>query len=207
VIDGPTRGRGLVSHRSAGRASRPRAQGGRQASVRAAPAAPCARGRVVARGDPAAADPAPARPLTPVDDRHLPGGHQQRGDHLHPLRKTGADDPRQRRPRPVEALAGAHPALPRPRSQAKQQPPLTDPASPKQSPADHAATSHSGIPPTNQSSRSGRHRAEPSCPCDRREHRESDPLDRNRRLRAPAVRVSGAQHSGELWQREAILCV
>src|SRR5512135_2584756 len=33
-----------------------------------------------ARGDPAAVDPAPARPRLPVHDRHLPAGHLLRGD-------------------------------------------------------------------------------------------------------------------------------
>jgi hypothetical protein len=56
-----------------------------------------------------------------------------------------------------------------------------------------------------QSARSGRRRAEPSRSCDRGEHGEDDPLDGNRRLRTPAVRTSGAQHGGELWECEPVL--
>ncbi len=63
-------------------------------------------------GDPAAADPAPARSLAPVNDRHLPGGDQHRGDHLDRPLKAGADDARQRRPRPRAGNRGSAAALP-----------------------------------------------------------------------------------------------
>ena len=92
---------GVVSQRRTRRAAPARAQGRSQAPVRAPPAAPRARRRAHARGDRAAADPTPARPLAPVNDRHLPRGDQQRGDHLDRPRQTRTDDARQRRPRPV----------------------------------------------------------------------------------------------------------
>ena len=73
VIAGPTRGHAwsasaarLELHRTAIAAG--------VAPRGAAPAPPCTRCRAAARGDPAAADPAPARPRLPVDDRHLPAG-------------------------------------------------------------------------------------------------------------------------------------
>jgi hypothetical protein len=75
------------------------------------PAEACPRGRAAARRDPAADDPAPARPLTPLDDRHLPAGNLLRRDHLNRPRTTGTDDARQRRPRPV-ALGGSAPSAP-----------------------------------------------------------------------------------------------
>jgi integrase len=68
--------------------------------------------KLMHEGDRAAADPAPARPLTPVNDRHLPRGDQQRGDHLHRPRKTRANDARQRRPRPLADNRGSAAALP-----------------------------------------------------------------------------------------------
>ena len=68
-----------------------------------------------ARGDPAAANPASARPLAPVSDRHLPGGNQHRGDHLHRPRQAGANDARQRRPRPLAGTRGSAPGAPAPR--------------------------------------------------------------------------------------------
>ena len=122
---------GVVSQRGTGRAAPPRAQGRSQAPLRAPPAAPRPRRRAAARGDPAAANPASARPLAPIHDRHLPGGNQHRGDHLHRPRQAGANDARQRRPRPLAGTRGAHPALPHPGpcSQAKQQPHLSDAAS------------------------------------------------------------------------------
>lgn len=49
-----------------------------------------------------------------VDDRHLPGGDQHRGDHLDRPRKARADDARERRPRPVADTRGSATALPRP---------------------------------------------------------------------------------------------
>ena len=104
----------LVSQLGADRAAPSRAQGRSTAAVRAAPAAPRARRRIAARRDRAAADPAPARPLAPLNDPHLPSGHRHRGDHLDRPRQAGANDARQRRPRPVAAPAGAHPALPHP---------------------------------------------------------------------------------------------
>ena len=77
VIDGPTRGRAWSA--SAARVELrhlARAQGRRQAPLRASPAAPRARSRADARRDPAAADPAAARALAPVHHRHLPRGDQ-----------------------------------------------------------------------------------------------------------------------------------
>ena len=110
----------VVSQRCAGRAAPPRAQGRNQAPVRTPPAAPRARRRAPARRDPAAADPAPARPLAPVNDRHLPGGDQHRGNHLDRTRKTRTDDARQRRPRPVADTRGSAAALPHPPTPALQ---------------------------------------------------------------------------------------
>jgi hypothetical protein len=59
---------------------------------------------------------------------------QHRGNHLHRPRQAGANDARQRRPRPLVGTRGSAAALPRrgPCSQAKQQPHLSDAASPKQ---------------------------------------------------------------------------
>jgi hypothetical protein len=69
-----------------------------------APAAPRARRRAATRRDPAAADPAPARPRISLDDRHPSAGDLLREDHLDRPRPAGADDARQRRPRPVDDL-------------------------------------------------------------------------------------------------------
>ena len=52
VIDGPTRGAGVVSKRGAERASPPRAKGRSPTPLGAAPAAPCARRGAAARGIP-----------------------------------------------------------------------------------------------------------------------------------------------------------
>ncbi|MBV8733513.1 MAG: site-specific integrase [Solirubrobacterales bacterium] len=49
-----------------------------------------------------------------LHDRDLPTRNLLRGDHLHSPRPPRADDARQRRPRPIEHLAGARHALPRP---------------------------------------------------------------------------------------------
>jgi hypothetical protein len=67
VIVGRTKGPCLVSQLRSDRAPPGRAEGRSQAAVRAAPAAPRARGRAAARRDPAAADPAPTRPLASLD--------------------------------------------------------------------------------------------------------------------------------------------
>ena len=82
----------------------------------------------------AAADPAPTRPLAPVNHRHLPRRDQHRGNHLHHPRQASTDDARQRRTRPVAATRGSATALPHPgtRSRAKQQSQLNDAASPIQ---------------------------------------------------------------------------
>jgi hypothetical protein len=109
----PDPGTGVVSQRCAGRASPPGAQGGSQATVRAPSAAPRARRRAAARGNPVAPDPAAARPLAPVNDRDLPRGDQQRGDHLDRPRKAPADDARQCRARPLAKTCGSADALPR----------------------------------------------------------------------------------------------
>jgi hypothetical protein len=69
------------------------------------------RARPGSRGCPAAADPTPARALAPLHDRDLPTRNLLRGDHLHSPRPARADDARQRRPRPIEHLAGARHAL------------------------------------------------------------------------------------------------
>ena len=68
------------------------------------PAAPRPRRRTAARRDRAAAHPAPARPLTSVNDRDIPGRHRYRGNHLDSPRAARADDARQRRARPVAEL-------------------------------------------------------------------------------------------------------
>jgi hypothetical protein len=68
--------------------------------------------RAAARGDPAAADPTPARALPPLHHRHLPPRNLLRGDHLHSPPTARADDATQRRPCPLEPHAGAHDALP-----------------------------------------------------------------------------------------------
>ncbi len=123
---------GVVSQRCTGRASPPRAQGRSPAPVCAAPAAPRACRRADARGGPGATNPAPARPLAPVHNRNLPGGDQHRGDHLHCPRQAGANDARQRRPRPLAGTRGSAHALPHPGpcSQANQQPHLSEAARP-----------------------------------------------------------------------------
>jgi len=72
--------------------------------------------RAAARGDPAAADPAPTRALAPVNHRHLPPGHRHRGDHRHGPRTARPDDARQRRPRFVGRTAGAQPRSRTPRT-------------------------------------------------------------------------------------------
>ena len=69
VIDGPTRGHAWSASAARLRAAPARARGGRPPAVRAPPAPPRARRRAVARGHPAAADPAPARALAPLHDR------------------------------------------------------------------------------------------------------------------------------------------
>jgi site-specific DNA recombinase len=53
--------------------------------------------RVAARGDRAAADPAPAGALAPLHDRHVSARHFLRGDHLDSPCPACADDARQRR--------------------------------------------------------------------------------------------------------------
>jgi integrase len=74
VIAGPTHGHAWSA--SAARLELPHGNRGRGAPPAGpASAPPCPRCRVAARGDPAAADPAPARPRLPVDDRHLPARH------------------------------------------------------------------------------------------------------------------------------------
>jgi hypothetical protein len=61
-----------------------------------------------------AGDSAPARALALVNDRHVSGGDQPRGDHFDRALQAGADDARQRRPRPVAGIRGSAVALPRP---------------------------------------------------------------------------------------------
>ena len=114
VIDGPTRGRAWSVSAARIELHRPAPRSGRAATVRAAPVAPCARCRVAARRDLAAADPAPARALASLNDRNLPPGDRHRGDHLDRPRAPRADDARQRRACPVAEPAGAHHALPHP---------------------------------------------------------------------------------------------
>ena len=92
---------GAVGQRGAVRASPPRAPGRSPTTVGAAPAPPCARRRAAARRNPAAADPAPTRPLTSVNDRHLPPRDRHRRDHLDGPRAARTDDARWRRPRSV----------------------------------------------------------------------------------------------------------
>src|SRR5436190_7223532 len=104
----------LVSRRRPSPAAPDRTPGRRPPALRSPPAPPRARCRAAARGCPAATDPTPARALAPLHDRDLPTRNLLRGDHLHSPRPARADDARQRRPRPIEHLAGARHALPRP---------------------------------------------------------------------------------------------
>ena len=62
-----------------------------------APAPSCARRRAAARGDPAAADPAPTRARIPLDDRHLPRRDLIGGDHRRHTRPQSTDDAREHR--------------------------------------------------------------------------------------------------------------
>ena len=71
VIDGPDPRTGVVGHRCTGRTAPPRAQRRSAAPLRAGSTASRACRRARARGDPAAIDPATARPLAPINDRHL----------------------------------------------------------------------------------------------------------------------------------------
>jgi len=69
VVAGPTRGPRVVGQRRSPGASSHCARGGCPPARSPAPAPPCARCRAAARGDRAAADPAPAGALAPLDDR------------------------------------------------------------------------------------------------------------------------------------------
>ena len=113
VIAGPTRGHAWSAGAARLQLHQDRAGGWRPPALRAAPAPPCPCCRAAERGRPATADPAPAGAFAPLHDRHVSAGDLLRGDHLHRSRSARADDARQRRPRPVEHLAGARHALPR----------------------------------------------------------------------------------------------
>jgi hypothetical protein len=69
-----------------------RRSGGGQASVRAAPAAPCARAGARPRGRPAQHHPAPTRAHQPRHDVDLPPRDRPRGDHRHRPDTPRADD-------------------------------------------------------------------------------------------------------------------
>jgi hypothetical protein len=114
VIAGPTRGHAWSPGAARLQVHPDRTRGRCPPGIRAPPAPPCVRCRAAARGCPAAADPTPARALAPLHDRDLPTRNLLRGDHLHSPRPARADDARQRRPRPIEHLAGARHAPPRP---------------------------------------------------------------------------------------------
>src|SRR5215204_3401317 len=70
--------------------------GRREATLRAAPAAPRPRRRARARRRAAERHPAPARPREPRHHLGLPPRHRHRGDHRHGPRATRTDDVRQR---------------------------------------------------------------------------------------------------------------
>ena len=75
VIAGPTARARLVSRRRQAAAAPDRAGGWRPPPLRAAPAPPRPCCRAAARGRPPATDPAPARALAPLHDRHLSAGN------------------------------------------------------------------------------------------------------------------------------------
>jgi len=85
------------SHGSRAAARRGRSGGG-QATLRPAPAAPCARGRDVARRRAPAGHSAPTRARQPVDHLGVPPRDRQHRDHPHRTLAPRADDPRRQRP-------------------------------------------------------------------------------------------------------------
>jgi hypothetical protein len=110
VIDGPTHGRTWSDSAARVELRHLALKAGVKRRLRASPAAPRARRRAPARGDPASPDPAPTLP--PVNDRHLPRRDQHPGNHLDRPRKARADDAHQRRPRPLTGTRGSATALP-----------------------------------------------------------------------------------------------
>ena len=72
VIDGPTRGRAWSASAARIELRHLAAKAGVRRRFAAPPAAPRTRRGADARRDPPAADPAPTRPLAPLNDRHLP---------------------------------------------------------------------------------------------------------------------------------------
>ena len=94
IIDGPTRGRPWSGAAVRSQLRRPR---GRQAQVRAAPAASRARAGARPRGRSAQHHPAPTRARQPRHDLDLPPANRSRGDHRRGTRPPRADDVGQRR--------------------------------------------------------------------------------------------------------------
>ena len=95
VIDGPTRGRARCATAARAELRHLALDAGVRRRLRAASADARPRRRAAARGDPAAADPAPTRARVPLDDRHLPRRDLIGGDHRRHTRPQSTDDARE----------------------------------------------------------------------------------------------------------------